>query len=89
VQGHTVLAGDQVLNVPGVCSIKVQLFAKAAMVPQVSADVVLYKITGAKCGQATLCEKYASTRRLQRPLVACSGAVAPRRATPRQPDRRR
>ncbi len=35
MQGYTVLAGDQVLNVPVKVSIKVQLFTKAAMVSQV------------------------------------------------------
>ncbi len=59
-QGYTVLAEDQLLNVPGVCSIKVQLSAKAAMGSQAEADVVLYKITCARCGQATLGEKYTS-----------------------------
>ncbi len=32
VQGYIVLAGDQSLNVPGIGSIKVEFFAKAAMV---------------------------------------------------------
>ena len=52
-QGYSVPAGDQTLNVPVIGSIKVEFFTKAAMVSQAEADVVLYKITGAKCGQAT------------------------------------
>ncbi len=32
VQGYTVLAGDQALNAPVIGSIKVEFFAKAAMV---------------------------------------------------------
>ena len=38
---------------------KVELFTKAAMVSQAEADVTLYQITGAKCGQATLDEELA------------------------------
>ncbi len=42
------------LNVLVIGSIKVELFTKVAMVSQAEANVALYKISGAKFGQATL-----------------------------------
>ncbi len=77
VQGYTVPAGDQVRNVPVIGSIKVELFAKAAMVSQAEADVVLYKITGAKCGQATWARSTPWLRSVSLPRL---GAFAPLRA---------
>ena len=60
VQGHTVLAGDQTMYVPDFGSIKVDFFTKAAMVSQAEAHVTRSMMTGAKRGQATLDEHFAS-----------------------------
>ena len=53
-KGYTVPAGHQMLSVLVIGSVKLEFFAKAAMVSQAEADGMLYKIAGAKCGQATL-----------------------------------
>ncbi len=78
VQGYTVPAGDQGLNVPVVGSIMVELFAKAAKVSRAEAVVWLYKITGTKCGQATLDKKCAS---VAKSFAGSSEGIVPRRAT--------
>ncbi len=67
--------GDQMLNVPVIGSAKVEPFAKAAIVSQVAAGMILYKMAGTKCGQATLGEKYASVASSSLPS-ACSSAAA-------------
>ena len=64
-------AGDQTLNEPASGSIKSELFAKAAMVSQAEADDILYKITGAKCGQATLDGEYALAAKSSAGLSEC------------------
>ncbi len=51
-QGHSVPARDQTLNVPGIDSTMVELCAKAAMVYQAEAGVMVFKMAGTKCGQA-------------------------------------
>ncbi len=52
-KGYIVPAGDQSLSVPVIGWTKVELFAKSAIVYQVEAGVIYYKVAGAKCGQAT------------------------------------
>jgi hypothetical protein len=59
-QGYTVPDGDQTLDVLVIGSGKVGLFTKAAMVSQAEAGGTRHKFVGAKGGQATLDEKYAS-----------------------------
>ena len=51
-KGDTLPAGQKTLNVLVIGSVKVEVFAKAARVSQAEAVRTLYKIAGAKCGQA-------------------------------------
>jgi len=62
-QGYTVAAGTQELNVPVLGKIEIKKFTKAGAALAVGTPaemMTLYKISGEKCGQATLDAKYAS-----------------------------
>jgi hypothetical protein len=101
VQGCAGPPGGQTLNVPASGSPKVELFTKAALVSEAEACHDLSScpqrprwylrlrpmtLIGAKCGQATLGEEFASGAKS---FASYRRALAPHKATPCRPETRR
>ena len=84
-------AGDPALSLPVIGSLEAELLSTAALVPQALADGTLCLAAGAKCGQATLAEKYAIGAECGQATVneTPRRACAPCRALARRPATRR